>query len=421
VSAPTIALRRAPRSAPRSAGAASERSARRLVRATWFLLVLNVLTFYPRTWSGEPLVLPIPSAVGKLVTQGALPVALLLALAVNRRRVIRPSMYLGLYSLLIVEVVISALQARHFGTIYRTFRLATFVSTLWLLTPWWGRKDFFLVKCHLQAMAAVLGLVVLGFIVSPSRAMGGGRLGGDFWPTPPTQVAEFAAITMGLVIVLWFCRQLSGRIALFACTVGSFVLIESHTRTALVAMAAGLLVAGLSVISVNRRVRTMFAWVTGIVTVAVLTLSSFLTTWLSRGEGTQQLTDLTGRTNIWAAVENMPRDKFQVIFGYGLSNKSYNGLPVDSNWLAGYLDEGLAGVILSALVLLFVLVSAFFMPIGKSRALALFLSTYVLIASFTETGFSDASTYLLELTLAASLIMPSVFPVEDQRPEGSLA
>jgi hypothetical protein len=72
-------------------------------------------------------------------------------------------------------------------------------------------------------------------------------------------------------------------------------------------------------------------------------------------------------------------------------------------------------------VLLFVLVSAFFMPIGKSRALALFLSTYVLIASFTETGFSDASTYLLELTLAASLIMPSVFPVEDQRPEGSLA
>jgi hypothetical protein len=421
VSAPTLAPRRAPRSAAPSAAADRERSARRLVRATWFLLVLNVMTFYPKTWSGEPLVLPIPSAVGKLVTQGALPVALLLALAVNRRRVIRPSMYLGLYSLLVVEVAISALEARHVGTIYRTFRLATFVSTLWLLTPWWGRKDFFLVKCHLQAMAIVVGLVVLGFIVSPSRAMGGGRLGGDFWPTPPTQVAEFAAITMGLVIVLWFCRQLSGRIALLACAVASFVLIESHTRTALVAMVAGLLIAGLSVISVNRRVRRVFAWVTGIVTVAVLTLSSFLTTWLSRGEGTQQLTDLTGRTNIWTAVENSPRNKFQVIFGYGLSNKSYNGLPVDSNWLAGYLDEGLAGVILSATVLLFVLVSAFFMPIGKARALALFLSTYVLIASFTETGFSDASTYLLELTLAASLIMPSVFPIDGKRPEGSLA
>jgi O-antigen/teichoic acid export membrane protein len=417
-----VAVRPAPRIARRRTTEASERTARRLVKATWFLLVVNVMTFFPRTWSGEPLVVPIPSVVGKLITQGALPVALLLALTVNRRKLVRPSMYLGLYSLIIIEVAFAAVQAKHFGTTYRVFRLAGFVATLWLLTPWWGRKDLFLVKCHVQAMAIVLGQVLLGYIISPSRAMGGGRLGGDFWPTPPTQVAEFAAITVGLVIVLWLCRQMSGRVTLLACAICGFVLIESHTRTALVAMAAGLLVAGLSVISVNRRVRKVFAWVTGVVTVAILTLSSFLTTWLARGEGTEQLTDLTGRTNVWAAVENMPRDKFQVIFGFGLSNKSYNGLPVDSNWLACYLDEGLAGVILSAIVLLFVLISAFFMPQGKSRALALFLSTYVLIASFTETGFSDASSYLLELTLAASLIMPSVFwHHQEKRPEGSLA
>ena len=432
MSAPTVAVRHAPRFAPprfaprsrlapQPTAQAGDRLARRLVRATWFLLVLNVMTFYPKTWSGEPLVIPIPSALGKLITQGALPLALLLALTVNRRKLIRPSMFLGLYSLLIVEVAFAALQARHFGTVYRTFRLAGFVSTLWLLTPWWGRKDLFLVKCHLQAMAIVLAQVMLGFIVSPSRAMGGGRLGGAFWPTPPTQVAEFAAVTMGLVIVLWLCRQVSGRVTLLACAIAGFVLIESHTRTALVAMIAGLLIAGLSLISVNRRVRKVLSWVTGVVTVAILTLSSFLTTWLARGEGTQQLVNLTGRTNVWAAVENTPRDKFQVIFGFGLSNKSYNGLPVDSNWLACYLDEGLAGVILSAAVLVFVLISAFFMPQGKSRALALFLSTYVLVASFTETGFSDASTYLLELALAASLIMPAVLGHEENQPEGSLA
>ena len=421
MSAPTVAVRPAPRFAPQPAAKASDRSARRLVKATWFLLVLNVMTFYPKTWSGEPLVIPIPSVLGKLITQGALPLALLLALAVNRRRLIRPSMYLGLYSLLLIEVVFAALQARHVGTDYRAVRLAGFVGTLWLLTPWWGRKDLFLVKCHVQAMAIVLGQVILGLLISPSRAMGGGRLAGAFWPTPPTQVAEFAAVTMGLVIVLWLCRQVSGRVTLLACLLAGFVLIESHTRTALVAMTAGLLIAGLSVISVNRRVRKVFAWVTGVVTVAILTLSSFLTTWLARGEGTQQLIELTGRTNVWAAVENMPRNRFQVIFGFGLSNKSYNGLPVDSNWLSCYLDEGLAGVILSAAVLLFVLISAFFMPQGKSRALALFLSTYVLIASFTETGFSDASSYLLELTLAASLIMPSVLRQEENRPEGSLA
>jgi hypothetical protein len=421
VSVPAVAVRRTPRFAPLPASMAAERTARRWVTATWFLLVLNVMTFYPKTWSGEPLIVPIPSALGKVVTQGSLPVALFIALAVNRRKLIRPSMYLGLYSLIVVEVAITALQARHFGTIYRTFRLAAFVSTLWLLTPWWGRRDLFLVKCHLKAMAIVLAQVVLGLLVSPSRALGGGRLGGDFWPTPPTQVAEFAAVTMGLVIVLWLCRQMSGRAALLACAGAGFVLIETHTRTALVAMAAGLLIAGLSAITVSRRVRKVFGWAVGVITVAVLSLSSFLTTWLARGEGTQELFNLTGRTSVWGAVVDMPRNLFQVIFGFGLSNKSYNGLPVDSNWLACYLDEGLAGVILSAVVLVFVLISAFFMPRGKSKALALFLATYVLVASFTETGFSDASTYLLELTLAASLILPSIFRQDESRPEGSLA
>ena len=421
MSATTVAVRSPSRHAPAAVPDAAERSARRMVRLSWFLLVLNVLTFYPKTWSGQPLILPIPSAFGKLITQGSLPAALFVALLVNRRKLIRPSMFLGLYSLIVVEVAITALQAKHFGTIYRTFRLAGFIGTLWLLTPWWGRKDLFLVKCHLQAMAIVLVQVMLGFFVSHSRAMGGGRLGGAFWPTPPTQVAEFAAVTMGLVIVLWLCRHVSGRVALLSCAGAGFVLIETHTRTALVAMAAGILISGLSLISVNRRVRKVFSWAVGVITVAILTLSSFLTAWLARGEGTQQLTNLTGRTDVWSAVVNIPRNFFQVIFGFGLSNKSYNGLPVDSNWLACYLDEGLAGVILSAIVLLFVFVSAFFMPQGKTRALALYLTTYVMIASFTETGFSDASTYLLELALAASLIMPSIFPQETARPEGSLA
>jgi hypothetical protein len=198
-------------------------------------------------------------------------------------------------------------------------------------------------------------------------------------------------------------------------------LIETHTRTALVALVAGLLISGLSLIHVNRRVRTTFGWAAGVITVSVLTLSGFLTTWLARGQKSDQLTKLTGRTDVWGAVENMPRNFFQVIFGFGLSNKSFNGLPVDSNWLACYLDEGLAGVVLSAIVILFVLIAAWFLPRGKSRALALFLAVYVLVASFTETGFSDASTYLLELVLAASLLMPSADPRDEVRPQGSLA
>jgi len=43
-------------------------------------------------------------------------------------------------------------------------------------------------------------------------------------------------------------------------------------------------------------------------------------------------------------------------------------------------------------MVLYLLVSAFFQPRGVQRALDLFLATYYLAASFTETGFSDAST-----------------------------
>ena len=92
-----------------------------------------------------------------------------------------------------------------------------------------------------------------------------------------------------------------------------------------------------------------------------------------------------------------PRDLFQVIFGYGLSNKGYNGLPIDSNWLAAYYDLGLVGVSIVAAMLLFVLVSAYFQPRSERRALALFLVTYLMVTSYTETGLSDASMYLLEL------------------------
>ena len=96
-----------------------------------------------------------------------------------------------------------------------------------------------------------------------------------------------------------------------------------------------------------------------------------------------------------------------MIFGFGLSNSSFNGLPIDSNWLSSYQEQGLIGVAICAMMLLFLLVTAYFQPRGVQRALALFLITYCVVASFTEDGFTDVTPYLLELTLAASLLVPS--------------
>ncbi len=385
-----------------------DRWVRRRVGITWALLCLNVMTFAPRTWSGAPLIIPIPSTVGKLITQGALPLALLMALTVNRRLAIRPNVFLCLVSLLVVDSLMVGLEADHIGTIYRTVRLAAFVATLWLLTPWWGRRDLLLVRCHLWVLSVVLGSVILGAAIKPKDAFGGHRLGGAFWPFPPTDVAHFAAVTIGLVVVLWLSGLMSGRITLLVVTVAGAVLLLTHTRTALLAMFTGIIIAGLSLFSAKARVRKIFTAAPVLLSLAILTFSGVITTWLARGETWQELSSLTGRTTVWGAIVSAPRTEFQVLFGAGLSNLSFNGLSIDSNWLGAYTDLGLCGVIICAAMLLFPLTTAYLQPQGPRRAIALFLITYCLLSSFTETGLSDASAYLLELTLAASLLVPSI-------------
>ena len=100
---------------------------------------------------------------------------------------------------------------------------------------------------------------------------------------------------------------------------------------------------------------------------------------------------------MWAQVISTQRNLFETIFGFGMSNLSFNGLSIDSNWLGAYLDFGLIGVILTAALLLFLLIAAYFQPAGPQRAIALFLVVFCLLSSFTETGLSDPSLYLLDL------------------------
>ena len=236
MSASVTAVRPRPSLALRTSADAIERRTRRRIFITYGLLFFNTLTFYP-----QMSVLHIPSVVGKGLQQGALPVALLMALSLNRRFVIRPNVFLCLVSLIMLDAFLTATQS-HFGTIFRTFRLVEFVVALWLLTPLWGRRDLLLVRCHLAALSVMLGSVILGLMVGPHRARIGGRLVGAIWPSQATQVAHYAAVLIGLVAVLWFCGYLRGRITTLAVVVAMAVLLLTHTRTALFALIAGLLV-----------------------------------------------------------------------------------------------------------------------------------------------------------------------------------
>jgi O-antigen ligase len=383
------------------AGERLERSVHVRVGIAWGLLFFNTLTFYPHTSF-----IPIPGTIGKAIAQAALPAALLVALSVNPKVIVRPNVFLCLVSLLVVGAVLPMLQPQSFGIIYRTFRMAGFVAGLWLLTPWWGRRDLLLVRCYLVSLWVALGSVLLGLFVSPHRARANGRLGGVLWPIQPTQVAHYSAVGVGVVIVLWFCGYIRGRTTLILGVVGGAILLLTHTRTALFALIASLLIAGLSLVVAKPRVRRLFAAAGAVATVGVFAFSAAITTWLARGQSSQGLSNLTGRTEVWGPLLAFPRDKFQEIFGFGLSNAGFNGNSIDSNWLSSYEQLGLFGVVICVIILIFLLVTAYFQPRGVRRALALFLIAYCLVASFTEDGFTDVSPYLLDLTLAASLLVP---------------
>jgi hypothetical protein len=378
-----------------------QRSIRRRINAAWGLLYLNTLTFIPGG------LVPLPSRIGQALTQGALLLAILVALTVNPKIKVRPNVFLCLVCMLAVDTVITTLLPQHIGTVYRTIRLAEFVTALWLLTPWWGRRDLLLLRFHLRWLYVALGSVLLGLLIAPGHAFAqNGRLSGVLWPMPPTQVAQYAAVAAGVTVVLWLARTLSGRVTLAGVAPAVAIVVLTHTRTALLSLVVGILVAGLSLFTINARVRRVFAATIGVVSLGVITLAGVAATWLARGETTKGLTTLTGRTDFWALVLKEPRTIFQEIFGFGLSNASINGLPIDSNWLASYMMEGFFGVVVCALILVFLFAAALFQPRGVRRALALFLVSYCTLASITEVGFADASTYMLHLAVAASLLIP---------------
>ena len=390
-------------------GAVSAKGLLRSPLPVWMALFLNVLAF-----SGLPTLIPIPTTVGQLVTQGALILALLLALLANPRGVIRPNLFLVLLSALaVVALMVSIHNQFMLGSTFRACRLIGFTTVLWLLTPWWGRSDFPLLRAHITCLRIVICSVLIGAVVAPGAAFSyEGRLSGALWPIPPTQVAHYAAVLLGCTVLLWFGGAIRGRTTLLTLIGAGAALVGAHTRTALLAMTVSLAVAGASMFMGHARVRRTSAL---LVVVGVIVASFFaplIVNWLWRGQSLEEASQLTGRTKVWTEILGLQRPWLEEVFGSGLSNKSFNGLAIDSNWLAVYLDQGWFGVAIDAALLLILIFLAVTYQRGLRRAIALFLVAYCLVASITETGLGDASPYLLELIVAASLLAA---PIREER------
>lgn len=373
-----------------------------LVGLVWSLLIINTLGS-----TGAVTVVPIPRSVIQMVTMGSLMSALALAFVLNIGLRLRPSAYLLLLSLLlVVSIISSAYLESGFGALFRCFRLAVFIATLWLLTPWWDGSLTF-VRHHIRALGVVLISVALGLVIAPGLAMPetyGGRLVDAIWPLTPPQVGQYSAIVAGLTLMLWLGRQTDRWTALVVVAPAIVLLLLSHTRTATLGLIVGLAVAVASLTLTSGRARRVFSWAVLVVGLAVVVTGPAVQAWFRRGQSEENFSNLTGRAKVWDALLAEPRTTTEQLFGVGLTNKSFGGLPIDSSWLAVYHEQGYVGIAIVVAFLATLLVVAALRPPSLGRACAIFLIVYCLVASFTEAGLGDASPYLLHLALAASLL-----------------
>lgn len=374
----------------------------KIVGIVWGLLVLNTLGS-----AGAKTIIPLPRSLIQMVTMGALVAAFALALAVNLRLRIRAGAFLFLLTLLLVPSVISSVNLESgFGALFRCARLALFVGTLWLLSRWWDGSLTF-VRHHIRMYFAVLGSVAVGLVVSPGAALPdlyGGRLVGALWPLTPPQIGQYAAVIIGLTVLLVLGRRID-RAGAAVVIVPSLVLLAlTHTRTATLGLLIGLALAIGSLILTSAAARRFFTWAVLCATVAAVGFSSALQAWFLRGQSQENFSNLTGRAKVWNALLTAPRTTAEQVFGMGLGDKSFGGLPIDNSWLAVYQEQGLIGVTLVASIIIVLGGVALLRPPSLQRACALFLISYCAIASYTEAGLGDASPYLLHLALAASLL-----------------
>ncbi|WP_435583076.1 O-antigen ligase domain-containing protein [Amycolatopsis thermoflava] len=374
----------------------------RILGAIWALMIFNTLAT-----QGVSALIPIPRPVTQALTMSAVGIAFALALILNPRVKIRPSAFLVLLSLLLVASFASSVRMESgFGSLFRCARLGLFVGTLWLISPWMNGSIWF-VRQHIRVLTVLLASVAVGLVISPGLAMpelNDGRLTGVLWPLTPTQIGQYAAIVAGLAVLLWINRLTDARSVVMVAGPAIVLLVLTHTRTATLGLVSGLVVAMLSMWLTSGRARKAFAWGIAGAGIGAVLLGPLLQTWVLRGQDAENFGNLTGRAKVWERLLSAPRTWFEEIFGTGLSNKSFDGLPIDNSWLAVYHEQGYLGATIVVLFLVTLVVVAIARPPSPGRACALFLITYCLAASYTEAGLGDASPYLLHLAVAAGLL-----------------
>jgi len=298
------------------------------------------------------------------------------------------------------------------------------------LWRWLGGRPALFLRTH-RAAHLLLGLVVVaGLAAAPSAAWtgqgsfgGGGRLRGVFLPILPTRVGEIGAILVGLALIALAFHRMQHLPGSILASLGLSLIILSRTRTAAIA----LLVALFAAFCLTRKYRLGRRALRTILLLVLLAIPLLvpIRSWVLRGQDSDQFSSFTGRTRAWSGVIEQQSSLSSIMLGNGLGNKAVlvrrgegdiDVLAIDNGWLSLFWETGLVGLILVLIAVIATVVAVFRAPTPYVRASAGFLVTYVVIASFTESGLSDLSSHTLHILVAAGAAYADRISVRGEPP-----
>lgn len=274
-----------------------------------------------------------------------------------------------------------------------------------------------LVRAHLAAHLLLAATVVLSVLYAPAQAWrplnsfgSGFRLQGVIIPMLPPRVGEVGALLFGLAVIALLARKLALLPAGAMIGLGLVLVALSRTRTSAAAIAFGLVLALLLTRKTwFGRLLTLFA--PGLIGLVFLTVPS-LNQWLLRGQGSKQISSLSGRTTSWQAVLDEQVSLQTAIIGHGLGNKrvllrrgegDIDVMAIDNSWLGLYWETGLLAVTIVGIAMIVAWVAVLRAPTPYIKASGALLLGYVSAASLNESGLSDLSSMTLHLLVAAAV------------------
>ncbi|WUJ68662.1 hypothetical protein OG809_26575 [Kribbella soli] len=390
-------------------------------RPAWFWLMLWCLfVLGVQPWSSRVAAPQGTTGSTNSIAKGVLlGVVFLVALAATKpgfRTRVNPASWL--YVMYVLFACATAfLLAQPMGPLTRLARFLIGLVFVFLLWRPLVQVPERLVRAHLWAHLLLAATVVLSLVYDPGQAwrplssLGtGSRLQGVIIPMLPPRVGEVGAILAGLALIGLVCRKLSALPAVALIGLGGVLIAASRTRTSAAALAFGLVVA----LIITRKTwlgRIACLVVPALIGLAFLTIGS-LHTWLLRGQGTRQITSLSGRTTSWQAVVDEKVSTQTAIIGHGLGNKrvlltrgegDVDVMAIDNSWLGLYWETGLLAVAIVAVALIVAWVSVLRAPTPYIKASGALLLAYVTAASLNESGLSDLSSMTVHLLVAAAI------------------